>query len=401
MTTTDLRRQEPAPAPAPRTKSEQSAVSPWRRAWIAAGLVFAASRLAYLAVTLLHLRAGHRPNAGLHDQVVAWLRFDSYHFLRIAESGYTFDHTEDAAFFPLYPLLIRAVSVLTGGHLLIAGLLVSNVACLGALVVLHRLAAIEIGNAAAERVIYYVVAFPTAYFLGAAYNHSLFLLLVVGCLLAMRREHWWLAGGIGALASATRSAGVVLLIPFAFEYLRQRGFAVRRLRADALAVLLVPAGLVAYCLYTWRVLGDPMAFSTAQDHWLRSLDWPGHTLYMGVQTMFVHPFLDSYEIILDVVLTVTFLVLLVLSVVGPWKLRRDQFYLFLYGLPAVLLPLFFPRIDNNPMLSMSRLLIDVMPVFLVLGRMGASRWFDRLLPIPLVALQCTLLVMFLNNEWAF
>jgi hypothetical protein len=266
-------------------------------------------------------------------------------------------------------------------------------------VLLHRLTALELDTAAAERAIYYLVAFPTAYFLAAGYNHSLFLVLVLGCLYAMRRGHWWLAGGIGALAGATRSTGLLLMVPFAYEYLRQRGW--RGIRADMAALALVPVGMVAYCWYTWHTLGDFLAFSTAQAYWRRAPDWPGHTLLLGIRTMVRTPLLNGYEIDLDVGLTVIVLALLGLGLVGPWKLRRDQRYLLLYGVPAALLPLFFPRLDNNPMLSMSRLLLDVVPVFLVLAKMGANRWFDRVLPYPLIATQCVLLVLFLTNAWAF
>jgi hypothetical protein len=350
-------------------------------------------------VTLLHARAGRQTPLTGWEQLASWRRWDTIHFLRIAEHGYTTVHQEDTAFFPLFPMLVRGVGEVTGPNLLIAGLVVSNVACFFALAVLHRLAAHELDSAAADRAVYYLVAFPTAYFLAASYSHSLLLLCVLGCLYAMRRGHWWLAGAVGALASATRSTGLLLMIPFAYEYLRQHRW--YRVRPDALAIALVPVGTVAYCWFTWWRFGDFLAFSTAQEYWRRTLDWPGHTLWLGIRAMARLPVLVDYELILDVSLTVMVLALLVLCVVGPWRLRGDQVYLLLYGVPAALLPLFFPRADNNPMLSMSRLLLDVVPVFLVLARMGANRWFDRVLPYPLIALQCGLLVLFLANAWTF
>ncbi len=65
-------------------------------------------------------------------------RQDAQWFLRIAAGGYS-PTDGSAAFFPLYPLLVRVVSWFVGGHPLLASMLVSNLAFFGALVVLYDL----------------------------------------------------------------------------------------------------------------------------------------------------------------------------------------------------------------------------------------------------------------------
>ena len=77
------------------------------------------------------------------------------------------------------------------------------------------------------RGVWYLAIFPTGFFLAAGYNVSLAIVLSVAALYAVRRHNWWLAGVFGALASANRSSGVLLLVPFAYEYLSSRGFAWR------------------------------------------------------------------------------------------------------------------------------------------------------------------------------
>src|SRR5215210_8348823 len=75
-------------------------------------------------------------------------RWDSVWYLRIADSGYEGDSSR-AAFFPLYPLLVRALGTAFGGShaaLLVAAFMISLAAFLGALVVLHRLAELELGR---------------------------------------------------------------------------------------------------------------------------------------------------------------------------------------------------------------------------------------------------------------
>src|SRR5207247_722301 len=70
---------------------------------------------------------------GPHMLVTSWERFDGLWFLRIASGGYA-SGDGSAVFFPMYPLLIRAVSWILGGHPLPASLLVTNACFAGSLI---------------------------------------------------------------------------------------------------------------------------------------------------------------------------------------------------------------------------------------------------------------------------
>jgi Gpi18-like mannosyltransferase len=375
---------------------------PWRHAAVAALVVWAASHLAYLIINLLHRRAMAKPAPGLGTLIGDWQKWDAGHYLRIAEFGYQDQFELDRAFFPFYPLLIKAADVVLPQGLLTAALVVSNLAAYGALLMLHRLTTHELGTTTADRTIYYLVAFPPAFFLVAPYNHSLFLLFATSSLYAMRTGRWWLAGSLAALASGTRSVGVLLTLPFAYEYLRQRSFQPRRVRLDALALLLVPGGLVTYAVYCQVAFGNLTAFSQAQRFWHRSLDWPWNSLWRTIREPFKWGFLEEFWIInlIDFAAAIMFLVLLALCVVGPWKLRSDQIYLFLFGVAVVMAPLVYPASDNRPLISMARHVIDVIPAFMLLGRIGENRVFNRLYPMPAIAFQTMLLMVFMNYDWA-
>jgi hypothetical protein len=110
------------------------------------------------------------------------------------------------------------------GRSWVAALLVANAALLLALIVLFRLVEHELDRAAAGRTIFYLVAFPTGFFLSAAYNEGLFIALLAATVYCLRREHWWRAGALGALAAATRSAGILLVLAFAYEWARAHGY---------------------------------------------------------------------------------------------------------------------------------------------------------------------------------
>ena len=97
---------------------------------------------------------------------------------------------------------------------------VVSLACFfAALVLLHRLTVIEIGERYARPVLMLLAFFPTAFFFGIPYSESMFLLLAVAAFLAARMGRWAIAGVILALASATRVPGLLLIIPVALLYL--------------------------------------------------------------------------------------------------------------------------------------------------------------------------------------
>ena len=82
-----------------------------------------------------------------------WARWDSVHFLRIAEHGYS---AAEAAFYPLYPALVAAIGRVFFGHYVLAGVVVSLAATLGAFVLLERLAEERLGAAGGRRAVIYL-----------------------------------------------------------------------------------------------------------------------------------------------------------------------------------------------------------------------------------------------------
>jgi hypothetical protein len=259
---------------------------------------------------------------------------------------------------------------------------------------------------------FYLVAFPTGFFLCAGYNESLFLLLAFGALLTMRRGDWWWAGGLAGLASATRMYGLLLGLAFLAEYLRQRGYrfggwrltGVRpqvRWDSGVLAVVLVPAGLLAYAVWCWIDLGDPLAFSHAQAQWNRELTPPWIGATQAARHALTHPFLDPWGLrnVIDVAGLALSAILLVLCVVGPWRLPAEQWYLLAFAIPNLVLMLWLPVGRVTPLQSLPRYALELLPAFLLLGRWGARAWADRLYLLAAISLQALFLLTFLSGEW--
>ena len=142
-----------------------------------------------------------------------WAHWDGVWFVRIAADGYR-AHWDSQAFFPLYPLLVRALAAGVGDYV-VAGLIVSLAAYAGAMVVLFRLARAELGPRVALWSVVLVSVFPTALFFQAVYSEALFLLLTLLAFWWARGGRWALAGAAGLLAVLTRSTGLLLVLPLA------------------------------------------------------------------------------------------------------------------------------------------------------------------------------------------
>jgi Gpi18-like mannosyltransferase len=312
------------------------------------------------------------PDPGWHNAFTAWERFDALWFLRIADAGYgTGDGS--AAFFPLYPMAIRAVSLLLGGHPFGASLIVSNAAFLAALVVTFLLTSMEFGERRARTAVVLLAFFPTSYFFLMPYSESLFLLLAVTAFWGARRGRWALAGAAGALGALTRSVGIVLAPALAVEALHRRAERGERAWPGLLASAATALGTVAY-LGWWEVrAGDWLTPITRQQNWQRELSWPWSTLWEATldAVRYVGHTNGGYWIV-DWLIVVPVLAASAYAVVR----LRPSYAVYLLG--GLLIPLTFVFPDR-PLMSMPRFVLPLFPAFwaaaeLAEDRLRVPRW---------------------------
>lgn len=217
-----------------------------------------------------------------------WFKWDSRHHAGIAQYGYRIgqEHEVELAFYPLYPLLIRAVTWVSqwwpwaseGSYwgvdlnYYFSGLVLSNLFFLGSVCILWQLVYDRYGKAMAWRAVKYLVLVPYGFFFGMVYTESLFLFLVLASALAMQRQQWVLSGAIGLFAALTRNQGLLLVVPLGLSMLpflftpglRSWGVWFKAL----LSLSLVMAGFGLYLLMNWYLTGDAFRFSEFQsNHW--------------------------------------------------------------------------------------------------------------------------------------
>jgi hypothetical protein len=311
-------------------------------------------------------------------------RWDAVWYLRIADSGYG-DSAPRAAFFPLYPLLIRSLATLFGGSegaLLIASYAISLAAFLGALILLYRLASLELGRRFAAPTLLLLAVFPAALYFGAPYSESLFLLVSVGAFYAARTERWAWAGVCAAAASATRSAGLLLLVPLAMLWWSSP----RRGPRDAAWLLLAPLGLLTYAAWLGLVEGDALRFLDVQDAWSRELAVPlsgaldgfgaavdgVRQLASGSRTpvYFEEAAGDPFRIAAINLMLFASLVFALVACLGVFRRLPKAYGAWVAA--ALVLPLTFP-VKPQPLMSLPRFLAVLFPIFMWLAVVTEER----------------------------
>jgi Mannosyltransferase (PIG-V) len=364
--------------------------------------IFISTHLAFLLLTYLAalFTLGNFSTNALDISILwnSWHHWDSAHYVFIANHGY--DKLLRTAFFPLYPLLERALTFFTHNPL-VAGLIISNLAGLGILVVLYRMIQEDFNTEHAFRTALYISVFPTAFFFAAAYNISLFLFLCLLSFYHIRRGHWWLAGLFGLLASLTRSVGICLLLPFCYEYLRQHQFKLHTIRLDIVSGLGIPAGIGIFAIYCYFRFHDLLAFSHAENFWQRHLHGPWHGL-IDSSLIILHRGLlsfDSIHNVLDLSASLFMLGLIILGFVGPWKFPREK---WVYGFYAVLIFLFYMLIPTDgslPLESYSRYMLEVFPAFIVLAAIGKKQQFNLYYLMLSVSILSFMVLQFVTGHW--
>jgi Gpi18-like mannosyltransferase len=203
-----------------------------------------------------------------HPGLWAWANFDGEHYLAIAHHGYG---NFEQAFFPFYPWLIRTLVFpfkQTLFALLFSGLFISHLSFIIALFLFYLLIRLDYDKKIAQTAIFFLLLFPTSFFFGAVYTESLFLALALGSFYAARCGKWWIAGILGAMASATRLVGIFLLPALLWEWWEQNKIKNEKLKIknllDLAPILLVSAGLLYYMRFLAVNYHDPLMFFHVQ-----------------------------------------------------------------------------------------------------------------------------------------
>jgi hypothetical protein len=405
-----------------------------REDWIVVGWV--------MAIKLLLFSFGAMSYAVLWDNYITnpyqwfgiWDQWDFGYYQKIAEFGYS-GTGGSIAFYPLFPWLVRLVACVSRSYLA-AGFIVSCIASVVAVILLRRLVHFDYQESVAMRSVWFLLIFPTAYFLHIGYSEGLFLALALACILAARGERWWLAGVLGALCWMTRATGAVLVPTLAVEaaqqyWARRRscshdpagrfsttqpsdvdrpqvrtsdGFVPRRTGGYSalpvgcsawnwqwLWIAIVPAGFAVYLLINWSVSGDPFAFlQVRKTLFEQSFASPLTGIRQAIWAHYPTP----HEAEMVGTLELFFVALGLVCTIISWIKLRPAYAMWMTGSWALCASVSFFR-------SMPRYTLTMFPIFILFALLGRNRFWAGVLTAWSLLFFALFAVLFAHGEWAF
>jgi len=236
--------------PAPDVDAHPTGAVPGPARWYprTALLVYVACRLVTVAfLAVVNLFTHH----GLLGQLDIW---DGEWFLAIVHHGYpahlpmVAGHVaaNPSAFFPLFPLVVKAVSLTglsPGAVALVLSAATGATAVYGVGVLARRLG----GDAAGQRAALLFAVFPGTFAFSLAYSEGIVITCVSLGLVALLDRRWLLAGVLGALATASSPVALAFVVSCAWCGIHE--LVTRRRWQALLAPLLAPLGFVAFMAY--------------------------------------------------------------------------------------------------------------------------------------------------------
>lgn len=219
--------------------------------------------------------------------------WDAEHYLLLSHDGYT-RGVPSCAFYPLWPMAIRAFSLCTLGNHILAGLLFANLLSLGAWVLFYKVVTRRFGDPVASWSVALLIAFPGSLFYQFPYSEALFFALLMVLWFALESKRFGLACTSALLLPLARGVGVFTVLPIAFYWftecrtvLKQGNriqnaqgkleyahdipllfFKMQRMQFRWLALVLAPIlGLSLCFVLMWLWTGNPFEGLVAQRYW--------------------------------------------------------------------------------------------------------------------------------------
>jgi diacylglycerol kinase len=193
-----------------------------------------------------------------HREHAPFFNWDGQQYLHLARHGYPDTLSAQHAFYPLFPITIRALSFgncITGTFL--ATTLLGYVFCL-----------LLYCYSGSVRTVVLTLCFPTAFFLNAAYTEGLFMVGLFGMLFLWERHLWWciLPAALLPLIRGQSYFVLAALLPLLLiEWWQKKEY-----RYTAATICAILGGIGALQLFYWKTTGDPFAYQSAQSFFFTS-----------------------------------------------------------------------------------------------------------------------------------
>jgi Gpi18-like mannosyltransferase len=211
---------------------------------------------------------------------------DVPHYSNIAENWYRNDGTDNRfmiVFFPLFPLLLKIAKSAVQSYVWSA-LLINAVLAVFSGIGFYKLSGLVLKKRNVNRAVKMLYIFPAAFFFYIPMTEALFMACTVYFFLFLvKRKYLWVFV-FGFLAALTRIQGILLLVPFIAEIIRE--FLPSEDRQEAkpgvikiLAGFGAPLGFGVYLMINFMVYGDAFQYMAYQrEHWYQSASYFWNTV---------------------------------------------------------------------------------------------------------------------------
>lgn len=348
---------------------------------------YAGKLLSPATITNESLFPYHGISVHASPMIAIWQRFDANWYLAIAQNGY--GHvTGDVHFPPLYPILIQMTSVIVRDDVLSA-LLIAQLALYYLVKLLYDLFAAWGDEQIARKGLFLLLIFPTSFFLYSAYTEAIFMIFAVLCLIAIQNGKWHWAGLWMFLAILVRLQGVALLLPLVWRLIKTAHSGNVKF-IDLLFAAMGPAAAIGVYLLIRAKGGDPSIIPFTETNLHARFVPPWENVVYSVQSIFSG--LAGYIDILNLTAFILFGALLAAN----WKKIPTDYGQFALA-SIVLLTMRF--VDTQPLNSMIRYLLTILPAFYLFGMLTENKWTNRLVVGCFLALNLFLSAQFFLWGW--
>lgn len=325
-----------------------------------------------------------------------WYRWDTIHYLEIAEFGYDFDLV-NTVWPPLYPFVIKILSLFIKPSLL-AAIFGSNIFLISGIFLLFLLITELFDEITAKNTIFYLLMFPTAFFFVAPYSESLFLTLSVSVFLLIRKKKWLWAGVVSSLAALCRVQGIILVVPIFVELIRNY-YKDRNLKCfltNSFSCLFAPFVYGIYSFYVHFGLKADWPWETLASYWGQRFAWPWEGFYFTILSIFGNTKVIDYSPTIVKILNISISMVSIYLLLKVWKKIPISFSIYSW----IMLFIIIGKVDyNDTLVSTIRYLLTVFPIFIALALTIKNKYIKLTYTAVGVMLHIFLLVYFYWWFW--
>ena len=294
--------------------------------------------------------------------------FDASSYLNIAKNGYLNGRLGLAAFFPLFPIIIKILSypfrLITNENfaIIIAGTIFNLLCFTFSINLLGRIIRLDYEKKIVKISQITLLFFPFSFFFISLYTESLFLLVTLLSFYSARKNKWLLACIFAGIASAVRLPGIILAPALLIEFLYQNKWSFEKSMPRLLWLILAPLGAAIYFIYLQVVRGSVNIYFQAY-----GASWPDRKFTPLFLESIYKPLIKIFQIRPNDIIGLLSIIFVSFCLYLFYKYKFRPSYV-VFSVLGVVLPLI-----TGTMESIGRYYMVIFPLFISLGLFFSSR----------------------------